>query len=334
MAINHLKKFVKKGFNITCFCPINNSKLTNLLRAGSLEFYSHNVIHKKMEIIHAFINVKHIFRSVCLLHQLRNKYDYIVIVQGDIELGAGFLNASKMLGMNNVISYIPYTHSFKKMGSKAAFIKDFLSRFVYHNCCHYLTICNTFSEQLIEKNNNATVRILTNFVSNPPETEQSKTVFDNLSESKVIRLLVAGRVFFRQKGQDTLINALCRIKYSSAIRLDIIGDGPDLEKLRSLAGELPGNIMVNFLGWKDNVWEYAKNIDAIIIPSNYEGVPLIMLEAIKRNVPIIAPARDGMLDYISNEHLYPIGDPEFECQALSEKIDDFIIKKFNCLSGC
>ena len=124
--------------------------------------------------------------------------------------------------MNNVISYIPYTHSFKKMGSKAAFIKDFLSRFVYHNCCHYLTICNTFSEQLIEKNNNATVRILTNFVSNPPETEQSKTVFDNLSESKVIRLLVAGRVFFRQKGQDTLINALCRIKYSSDIRLDII----------------------------------------------------------------------------------------------------------------
>ena len=330
MAINHLKRFVKKGFDITCFSPTNNPKLINLLEVASLNFYSHNVLHKKMEIIHAFINLKYIYRSVCLLRKLRSEYDYIVIVQGDIELGAGFINASKILGMQKVVSYIPYTHSFKKMGSKAAFIKDFLSQFVYRNCCHYITICNTFSEQLIEKNGNATVRVLTNFVASPTESKQCPTVLEHFTEPKVFRLLVAGRVFFRQKGQDTLINALCRIKYSSAIQLDIIGDGPDLEKLKILAKKLPDNTVANFLGWKSNVWEFAKNIDVIIIPSNYEGVPLIMLEALKRNVPIIAPARDGMLDYIHTECLYSTGDPEFECQALSDKIDYFIDHKFKC----
>jgi len=109
------------------------------------------------------------------------------------------------------------------------------------------------------------------------------------------------------------------------IELVIIGDGPDLEKLKNITQTLPDNITVRFLGWKNNVWDYSNDIDLILIPSNFEGVPLIMLEALKRNVPVIAPARDGMADYLEKKSLYEVIGVSHEGKVvnLRKKIEEY-----------
>lgn len=325
MALAHIKKFINKGFSISCYLPSDNDKLIELLSVEDIKYYVHKVHHKKMEIIHSFFNPLHIIKSIILLNEINKKYDYIIIVQGDIELGSGFLNGGKLLGLNNVISYIPYTHSFKKMGSRLAIIKDFLARAAYKNCENYMTICSKFQCELIEKNSTANVRVLKNFVESPKIDNIRSVGYKFTSEKSKLKILMAGRVFFRQKGQDILIEAISNIKFN--IELIIIGDGPDLSDLKNRAKYLNDNIKVDFLGWKNNLWDYVNDVDVIIIPSNYEGVPLIMLEALKRNVPIIAPGRDGMLDYLGEESLYFVHNNESEVDKLREKIKEFLAKK-------
>jgi glycosyltransferase involved in cell wall biosynthesis len=265
-------------------------------------------------------------KAMFFLKKINAISDEIIIVQGDIELGSGFVNASKLMSIK-VTSYIPYTHSFKKMGSKGGGMKDYLSKFVYSNCTHYITICDSFKKDLDKKNSRATVRVLKNFVPSPPLTQIRHVGYEFANSTDTFRILMAGRIFFRQKGQDKLIKAVKELNLDLKIEIIVIGDGPDMPKLKNIAKGLPSNISVVFVGWIQTVWDYAYNVDVIVIPSNYEGVPLIMLEGIKRNIPIVAPARDGMKDYLGKESLYDVGEYSYECKKLKEKLFNFIMKR-------
>jgi glycosyltransferase involved in cell wall biosynthesis len=320
MAIEHIKKHLKKSISITCFIPKDNKKLADIFVDSEIDFEYHSVKHKRMEIIHSFINVNYLYKAISLLNKIKLNHEEIIIVQGDIELGSGFVNASRLTS-TKITSYIPYTHTFRKMGSKVAWLKDMLSYVIYGNCRNYITICETFKYELEKKTKGATVKVLKNFVS-PPPTEQIRNVgYIYKPNKEKLRILMAGRVYFRQKGQDKLLYAVSKMDID--IEILVIGDGPDLSNLKEIASKLPANINVKFIGWKSNVWEHAYEIDLVVMPSNFEGVPLIMLESLERNVPIIAPARDGMLDYLSDEFLYEVGSYCDECESLRKKLMNF-----------
>lgn len=327
MAVNHIKKFKKKGVDIYSFVPENNDKLITLMKSSSLDYTLHKVRHRRLEIINSFINVKYLREAFIFLKGIHKNFDFVIVVQGDVELGSGFISAGRKLSLNNIISYIPYTHSFKVMGSRFALVKDVLAKYAYRRCDKYITICSQFSLDLKKKNPKSQVRVLKNFVETPNDFKTNLTYENNVKEHGYLTILMAGRIYFRQKGQDILIKALKRIPPNIHIQLNVIGDGPDFDKLVELSTELNGNIKVVFFGWKENVWEHSNSVDLLVIPSNYEGVPLIMLEALKRNLPIIAPARDGMLDYLDKNSLYPTGPSE--CQYLANKIMGFFNER-NC----
>ncbi|CAI0895819.1 glycosyltransferase family 4 protein [Serratia proteamaculans] len=322
MAVEHIKKFNRKGFSITCYIPKDNNKLKAIFKLNNIDFISHKVVHRKLESIQSFINPIFVLDSLMFLHGVNKTSDEIVIIQGDIELGAGFINAAKLIGYP-IVSYIPYAHDFDVMGSKFSKVKNLLSNILYRNCQRYITISHCFKSEIISKNKKSVVKVIRNFVSEPPiQQVRGKGYFFERKDG-VLKLLMAGRVYFRQKGQDLLIEALRGI--DQRIELTVIGDGPDLKKLITLASTLPKNITVTFLGWKDNVWDYAQDIDLILIPSNFEGVPLIMLEAMKRNVPVIASARDGMADYLERKSLYDVAGvtDEVKIMNLRNKIKEF-----------
>ncbi|MFK3924579.1 glycosyltransferase [Serratia liquefaciens] len=324
MAVAHLNRYVKRGVSVACYIPFKNHKLAELLDRHSISYEFHEVSHNNLEIIHAFFNIRHMTHAARLLMKIKASCDYIFIIQGDIEFGAVFINVGRILGIKTIISYLPYTHSFGKMKSWAPQIKDFLAKFTYKNCNCFFTICDATADEILSKNKNATVRVLENFVTKPPRSEIRNIGYKFLPSDKKIKIIMAGRILFRQKGQDILINALKNIGFP--VELKVFGDGADLDRLKKMTGKLDDNIDVIYFGWKSDVWKYSKDVDFVVIPSRYEGVPLIMLESLARNVPIISPARDGMLDYLNDDSLYNIGSSEFESYELRKKISDYFFK--------
>lgn len=324
MAMQQIKKYGRKGFSISSYIPQGNGMLIDLFKKNGLAFDVHKVAHQKVEVLHSFFNPIYIKKSIYLLNTIKEKFDEVIIIQGDIELGAGFINAAKLIGVS-VISYIPYAHEFTTMGSRGGAVKDLLANLLYKNCSRYITISNCFKKDIILKNKYAQVKVIKNFVPSPPvdQIRNKNALFGK--KTRVLRILMAGRVFFRQKGQDNLLKALRDIKDN--IEVKVIGDGPDLEKMKTLAATLPRHIKVSFLGWQNDVWSHADDIDVILIPSNFEGVPLIMLEAIKRNVPVIAAKRDGMVDYLDEKSLYEVINVsrEQKVKNLHAKIKEFLL---------
>ncbi len=324
MALAHINRFRKKKLHIEISIPSNNKQLHNYCMENNIEFQTHDINHSKLEILHTFLDIPKLIKTKKFINTLIYKYDKIVIIQGDIEIGSNFLKMSNRQGIN-VISYLPYAHSFKSMGSKLGYLKDKLSKLVYRYCENYITISECFKNDIFLLQPKAKIKVLKNFVDSVPISEIRGVGYRLEKKQNSFNILMPGRISFRQKGQDILVKALCKIKHDN-VNVFFVGSGPDEKKLKELVKQLPKKINSIFVGWKSNLWEDANDKDIVVIPSQYEGVPLVMLEALKRNIPVIAARRDGMKDYLSSDYTY-IGknnDKESESQALAEKIDEFI----------
>ncbi len=104
------------------------------------------------------------------------------------------------------------------------------------------------------------------------------------------------------KRQDRLIEALAILHsvYSIKANLWLLGEGPDQEKLEKLADDLGMKKYVHFLGFRPNPYPYMKAADIFILPSDAEGWPLVLGEALALGKPVVATDVSGNRDILNN----------------------------------
>ncbi|MEV5544568.1 glycosyltransferase family 4 protein [Streptomyces sp. NPDC052309] len=93
----------------------------------------------------------------------------------------------------------------------------------------------------------------------------------------------------RQKGQDVLLRAWRTVleKVPDA-RLVLVGDGPDLGRLR---GHAPGSVLFAGAVADASIWYQAA--DLVVLPSRWEGMALAPLEAMACGRPVVVTDVDG-----------------------------------------
>jgi glycosyltransferase involved in cell wall biosynthesis len=139
------------------------------------------------------------------------------------------------------------------------------------------------------------------------------------------RLLFVGRVVY-QKGLDLLFAALAGLK-DLTWTLEIVGDGPRHDDLRSQADELGIQDRIKFAGWKYNAElnsAYA-NANLFTYPSRHEGMPNALLEAMASGLPALATHIAGNEELVAHEQtglLVPSEDIAALQRALRELIPD------------
>src|SRR5262249_40421636 len=97
----------------------------------------------------------------------------------------------------------------------------------------------------------------------------------------------------------------------SRLRLAIVGDGPRLQELRSLARSLGVAELAWFPGALTNVPEVLRTFDVFVLPSLSEGISNTILEAMATQLPVLATAVGGNTELIedgSNGRLFKPGD--------------------------
>jgi glycosyltransferase involved in cell wall biosynthesis len=99
------------------------------------------------------------------------------------------------------------------------------------------------------------------------------------------------------KALDIVIAALEQVPEAS---LDVIGDGPMLERWRTLATRLGLIARVRFHGWLPQAAcaNFLTNSCALVLPSLYECGGAVVLEAMAMARPVIATAWGGPADYL------------------------------------
>ena len=129
-----------------------------------------------------------------------------------------------------------------------------------------------------------------------------------------IRVLFAGRHVY-QKGIDVLLEATARVRSQSAdpFVLELAGDGPERTRLERKAKDLGLGEVARFLGPlpRPDLIRAYRRATAFVLPSRFEGFPLVILEAWAAGLPVIATAVGGVLDLCdeSNAWLVPPENP-------------------------
>ncbi|MBE2240720.1 MAG: glycosyltransferase family 4 protein [Caldilineaceae bacterium] len=97
-----------------------------------------------------------------------------------------------------------------------------------------------------------------------------------------------------QKGQRFLIDAMPQVLAAIPnARLVLIGDGEGRQALETRIQELGLEDTVQILGWRTDATNLLAALDAFVLPSLYEGLPLAVLEAMAARLPVIATRVDG-----------------------------------------
>jgi glycosyltransferase involved in cell wall biosynthesis len=123
------------------------------------------------------------------------------------------------------------------------------------------------------------------------------------------------------KGVDTLLEAISKLNRSIDVRLVIVGDGPDKDKLVELTQNLGISNHVYFYGRMppNQVYSAIKGFDIAIIPSRDEGFGLVALEAMALGTPVIA-SRIGALTEVVIDNVTGLLYTAEDSKDLADKI--------------
>lgn len=128
-----------------------------------------------------------------------------------------------------------------------------------------------------------------------------------------------------EKGVDILVRALPSVlARRKDVHLVIVGDGPEAQRLRRLAGDLDIADRVRFTGHRDDVGELLGSFSVLAVPSLSDGAPLTIHEAMLAGVPVIGSRVGGIPDRLRGGRLGTLvapGDPAPLAEALCAVIE-------------
>jgi glycosyltransferase involved in cell wall biosynthesis/SAM-dependent methyltransferase len=127
-----------------------------------------------------------------------------------------------------------------------------------------------------------------------------------------------------QKGQTYLIQAAPEIiRKAPRVRFVLIGDGDSRNDLEAQVRNAGLEKHFFFLGFRQDVHEIIHAIDIFTLPSLYEGLPNVILEAMAAGKPVVASSVDGTQELIEHGKtglLVPPGDPDQLADAIIKLI--------------
>jgi glycosyltransferase involved in cell wall biosynthesis len=135
-------------------------------------------------------------------------------------------------------------------------------------------------------------------------------------------VFAAGRLA-PQKGFGVLLEAAARWRdLEPAPLLVIAGDGPLAGELRARAAAL--GVRAEFPGWRYDIPALLASAAVFVLPSLWEGQPLVLQEALRAGVPVVATHTGGIPDVTGDDAalLVPPGDAARLADAVRSVLRD------------
>ncbi len=123
-----------------------------------------------------------------------------------------------------------------------------------------------------------------------------------------------------QKNQLMLLHAISKVCHP-AIRLWMIGEGPMLKELMDAAIQLKIDDRIDWWGRQPNPFPYIRSADCLILSSDFEGLPNVIIEAMICKTPVIATdcpyGPSELIEHAKTGWLVPVRD----AAALARQIE-------------
>jgi glycosyltransferase involved in cell wall biosynthesis len=135
------------------------------------------------------------------------------------------------------------------------------------------------------------------------------------------RVVMIGRLA-PQKRPELAVEALAQVPDAE---LQLVGDGPLRAEVEAHARRLGVEARVHVLGHRDDIPALLGRASCLLLPSDYEGWPFVVMEAMAAGVPVIASSVGGIPELVEHGRTGLLVDPgrvEPVAAALGELLGD------------
>lgn len=307
---NKVKRLTAKGVSIVVLCVKHNEKLftqlfennkrVEVIKISKLKALPF-IVSKPLLFIKAILNVtnykQHIFRQY-RLHTIKKVQPDIIHFEFS-GIGVDYLYEIESLDCKKVVSCRGSAEKVKLLVQaerKNLFRK--LVNVVDAVHCVSDDMRRTVSSYCIDES-----KLFINYPSIDPDFFSNESTNDKQSDSARI-ILSVGRFTF-QKGFSTGLQAIAQL-HKNAPQLNfkwvLIGTGPDYEQLVYTIHQLGIENVVQLVGAKSSaeVKLMMAEADVYFLPSVYEGVANVALEAMSMELPVLSTRSGGMEEVIEH----------------------------------
>ncbi|MEE4196592.1 MAG: glycosyltransferase [Bacteroidales bacterium] len=226
----------------------------------------------------SFINP---LRGVQLIRILKkiNPQTVIINLPADLKLMA---TSSWFLQINHIIY---------RRGSAIAVKNSALNRYIFRNIVTHIIVNSLATKQTLLQNNKnliaeKKIKLLYNGIDLKSYPKQASETKQKTSAELIIGHL--GR-FSREKNQQFLIDVALELKQTQVpFHFILGGEGPDLERIKTLVEESQLTKYFTFPGFIKDTHQFMKSIDLFVLPSLWEGFGYVTIEAMAHEKPVIA----------------------------------------------
>jgi glycosyltransferase involved in cell wall biosynthesis len=139
-------------------------------------------------------------------------------------------------------------------------------------------------------------------------------------------ILFVGRLV-HQKGIRFLLEAISILqnKYKKYVKAAVVGGGPLEKELKKLCEELKINDSVEFLGIRRDIDQLMKSSKLFVLPSCWEGFGIVLIEAMKNRLPIVATNIGGIPEIITDGNegiLIPKANSVILAESINKVLED------------
>jgi glycosyltransferase involved in cell wall biosynthesis len=169
------------------------------------------------------------------------------------------------------------------------------------------------------------MRVISNPIVTPEIGELARAPVDHPWFDGGPPVFVAAGRLRPQKDFPTLLRAFSYVRAKRPVRLLILGEGPERERLEALTRELELSDDVSLPGAMTNPYAYLARSTAFILSSRWEGLPTVLIEAMSCGAPVIATdCPSGPREILADGRygaLVPVGDVPALAAAMDDALD-------------
>jgi len=147
-----------------------------------------------------------------------------------------------------------------------------------------------------------------------------------LSQKQDVPVLLGVGRFVHQKNFALLLRAFAEVSRDREVRLIMVGDGEERDKLEELIQKLDIQNRVDFVGFEKNPYRYMARASLLVMTSRFEGLPSVLVEALACGCPIVSTDCPSGPREILEEgrwgRLVPVDDQEALVEAINESLNE------------
>lgn len=210
-----------------------------------------------------------------------------------------------------------------------AFAMEAASKWLYPKADKVIPVSLGIADELVQRGwcDRSRIEVIYNPVVRPdfPARASRPVPIDLGTDAEGPLVVNVGRLN-RQKNHSLLLRAIAALAPRRRVRLALVGDGDLRGALTAEAEALGVADRVHFAGHQENPYPFMRAADLFVLSSDWEGHPLVLIEAMAAGTRLVATdCRYGPAEILENGRwgrLVPCGDADRLAEAIDAALDD------------